>query len=204
MLMSVMSITALGREPYILHNPTHDEKFDPLSKVDYHVDYYVSKLVKYKKNNIAGSNNVNLIVFPECFYVAKFKKDKETVAQYCGAKLEGVTNDRYKSSGLDTNGYWDMRKIEENPDNEFASRYNFNLEKDGDITFNLVRYLHSVTIVYSCEQEFNTEGEGLSKNLIPVCKMEAMGRKGRKLEEMFDQFSPKEYWNKLDAKQAVQ
>ncbi len=194
-LLSVISISvlALPREPYVLHNTVHDENFDPLSKVDYHVKYSKMDLVEYDIDGIRGSNTVRLIVFPDCFYVGKFKKDKESIKAYCGANIENIKNDRYKNSGLDENGYWDMRTFDDNPDNEVSYWFNFNLEKDGDVTFNLSRSLNAVPFIFSCMQKFNPKEKGVDPNPIPVCTLEAMGRKGRKLKKLFDQFSPKEY-----------
>ncbi len=193
-----ISIGSHAKEEYPRYNPVHDKDFNPLSKVDYHLDFYVSRIVEYTFNGVNKGVETRLIVYPDCFYVAKFSpKVDDTVVQYCGAKLEGVKNERYKKSGVDENGNWDKRKIGDNPDNEFSYRFNFNLEKGGDITFNLSRTLHTNVFLFSCIQKFNNKDDGVAPNLMPVCTLEAMGRKGRKLKKMFDQFSPKEYWNKI-------
>ncbi len=193
-----ISVGSYAGEVFPTYNPVHDENFNPLPKIDYHLDYYESKIVEYTLDGKSKGVEARLIVYPDCFYVAKFSsKVEDTVTQYCGAKLDGVKNERYKNSGVDEKGYWDLRKMDDNPDNEFSYRFNFNLEKGGDITFNLSRSLHANVFLFSCVQKFNNKDDGVAPNLTPVCTLEARGRKGRKLEKMYDQFSPKEYWNKI-------
>ncbi len=194
-----ISVSSQAREVFPTYNPVHDDNFNPLPKIDYHLDYFESKIVEYTFKEKNRGVETRLIVYPDCYYVAKFsRKVEDTVTQYCGAKLEGVENKRYKNSGVDENSYWDKRKMDENPDNEFTYRFNFNLEKGGDITFNLLRSLNAVPFLFSCEQKFNPNDDGVAPNPSPICTFEAAGRKGRKLEEMFDQFSPKKYWTKIE------
>jgi len=197
--ITLCSLTVSAIESFPMYNPVHNDKFNPLTKIDYHIDFFTSEMVEYAINGKEKSVETRVIVYPHCFYVAKFNREfGDTVGQYCGAILEEINHKRYRRSGLDENGYWDMRKTDDNPDNESSYRFNFHLEKNGKITFNLVRYLHTNVILYSCEQLFNTENYGVAKNPIPTCKLEGAGRKGRKLQELYDQFSPKQYWKKLD------
>ena len=186
-------------ESFPMYKPIHDEKFNPMKKIDYHINFTSLKVVEFLRDGRASGVPVRLVVYPDCFYVAKFsQKIEETLSQYCGAKIEGVKNKRYKNSGVDKNGYWDMRTTDDNPDNEVSFFFNFHLERDGDITFNLSRSMHANVFLFSCEQKFNSEDDGVAPNPTPVCTLEARGRKGLELEELYDKFSPKRYWEKLD------
>ena len=196
-LMTVLN--AESHDPKKLYKQVHDESFDAMSKVDYHTKFSSMKLITYINDGRKTNINARLIVFPDCFYLSKYRSDnQETVTQYCGAKIEGVKNKRYKNSGVDKNGYWDMRTTDDNPDNEVSFFFNFHLERDGDITFNLSRSMHANVFLFSCEQKFNSGNDGVAPNPIPVCTLEARGRKGLELEELYEQFSPKQYWKKLD------
>lgn len=196
-LFFTMNAQAKDRLPYV--KIIHDESFDARSKVDPGVSFVSSKMITYLDRKRKRNIEVALIVFPDCFYIEKYRSDEENSDnQYCGAKLVGVKNKRYKNSGVDENGYWDMRYIDNNPDHENAYRYNFHLELDGDVTFNLARGLNSNTFIFSCEQKFNSNNNGVAPNPPPICTLEAKGRKGDELKELYDEFSPKKYWNKLD------
>jgi hypothetical protein len=199
LFIAFSSVDLHSFESFPMYDPIHDNKFNPLNKVDYHLDFYTTKIVEYTKGEKEKGVETRLIVYPDCFYVVKFSRSfEDTITQYCGARIEGVKNKRYKNSGVDENGYWDMRNIDDNPDHENAYRFNFNLEIDGDITFNLARGLNSNTFIFSCEQKFNSNNDGVAPNPPPVCTLEARGRKGDELKDLYDEFSPKQYWKKID------